>query len=204
MKITPVLCALTAAAIISPAFAQTPVPANKDASKITPGAYSIEPNHTRVVFGVSHKGFTTFFGEFRKLTGGATLDPKNLAATKVDLTVPVATITTQIPVLDEELRSKPWFDAATWPNITFKSTSVKQTGPGAADVTGDFSFHGVTKPLVLHVKFNGSGMDLNEKAEIAGFTVTGSFKRSDYNFKTDVPLISDDVELNIQAAFKKQ
>jgi polyisoprenoid-binding protein YceI len=80
---------------------------------------------------------------------------------------------------------------------------VKPTGPGSADVTGDFSFHGQTHPLTLHVKFNASGDDPNDKYYVAGFTVTGAFKRSQWGFTTGVPMIGDDIDLNIQAAFKK-
>jgi polyisoprenoid-binding protein YceI len=215
LKITPVLCALMATAIVAPAFAQAPpagapraapppfVP-EKDPSKIKDGVYVVEPEHTRVVFGISHKQFTTFFGEFRELTGTLNLNTKNPAASTFDLKVPVTTISTQIPKLNEELRHKPWLDADTWPDITFKSTSVKPTGPLTADVTGDFSFHGVTKPLTLHVKFNAAGEDPNDHYYVAGFTVTGGFERSDYGFKTAVPMIGDHIDLNIQAAFKKQ
>jgi polyisoprenoid-binding protein YceI len=214
LKITPVLCALMAAALVSPALAQAPpagapraapppfVP-EKDPTKIKDGAYVVEPDHTRVMFGISHKSFTTFYGEFRNVSGTLNLNTKNPAASTFNLTVPVTTISTQIEHLNEELRHKPWLDADTWPTITFKSTSVKPTGPGTADVTGDFSFHGVTKPLTLHVKFNAAGDDPNDHYYVAGFTVTGAFKRSDYNFKTGVPMIGDDIDLNIQAAFKK-
>jgi polyisoprenoid-binding protein YceI len=211
LKTTAVLAGLLAAVAITPALAQPPAGAprpppfvaEKDPTKIKGGAYVIEPDHTRVVFGVSHKGFTTFYGEFRQLTGTLNLDVKNPAASTFELTVPVTTISTQVKVLDEELRHKPWLDADTWPVITFKSTAVKVTGPGTADITGDFSFHGVTRPLTLHVKFNAAGDDPNDHYYVAGFTVTGELNRSDWNFKTAVPMIGDHIDLNIQAAWKK-
>ncbi len=205
MKITPVLCALMAAAIVSPALAQAPPPfvPEKDPTKIRDGAYVVEPDHTRVMFGISHKSFTTFYGEFRNVTGSLDLNVKNPAASKVELHVPVKTISTQIDHLNEELRHKPWLDADTYPEIVFKSTSVKPTGPNTADVTGDFSFHGQTHPLTLHVKFNAAGVDPNDKYYVAGFSVTGGFKRTDWGFKTAAPVIGDDIDLMIQAAFKK-
>ena len=216
MKTTAILAGLFAAALVAPAFAQAPpAPAGApraapppfvaitDPAKVQGGTYVIEPQHTRVMFGVSHKQFTTFYGEFRELTGTLNLDVKNPAASTFELTVPVKTISTQVTKLDEELRHKPWLDGDTWPTITFKSTSVKVTGPGTADVTGDFSFHGVTKPLTLHVKFNAAGDDPNDHYYVAGFSVTGEFNRSDWNFKTGVPMIGDHIALNIQAAWKK-
>ena len=211
MNKTAVLAGLIAAALVAPALAQPPAGAprpppfvaEKDPTKIQGGAYVVEPLHTRVMFGISHKGFTTFYGEFREVTGNLNLDLKNPAASSLDIKIPVTTISTQIKELDEELRHKPWLDADTWPTMEFKSTSVKVTGPTTADVTGDFSFHGVTKPLTLKVKFNAAAMDPNDKIYVAGFSVTGGFKRTDWNFKTAAPVIGDDIDLNIQAAFKK-
>ena len=211
MKTTSILAGAALAILATAALAQPPAGgprpppfvAEKDPSKIKDGAYVVEPDHTRVMFGISHKSFTTFFGEFRNLTGSLNLNVKNPSASTLEIHIPVTTISTQIEKLNEELRHKPWLDADTWPEMTFKSTSVKVTGPGAADVTGDFSFHGQTHPLTLHVKFNAGGDDPNDKYYVAGFTVTGAFKRSAWGFTTGVPMIGDDIDLNIQAAFKK-
>jgi polyisoprenoid-binding protein YceI len=211
LKTTAILAGAAIAILATSALAQPPggarpappAPATKDPAKVQGGLYQIEPNHTRTMFGISHKEFTTFYGEFRNLTGTLELDPKNPAASKVDLKVPVTTISTQIEKLNDELRHKPWLDADTWPDITFKSTSVKMTGKDTADVTGDFSFHGQTHPLTLHVKFNAAGMDGNENIYVAGFTVNGSFSRKEWGFTTGEPLIGDDIQLIIQAAFKK-
>ncbi len=211
MKSTAILAGLLAAALVTPVLAQAPAGgprpppfvAEKDPTKIKDGVYVVEPEHTRVMFGISHKEFTTFYGEFRQLTGTLNLNTKNPAASTLQMTIPVTTISTQVKELDEELRHKPWIDADTWPTMEFKSTVVKVTGPTTADVTGDFSFHGVTKPLTLHVKFNAAGDDPNDHYYVAGFTVTGEFNRSDWNFKTGAPMIGDHIALNIQAAFKK-
>ncbi len=207
MKTTPILAAVLAVCLCGPVLAQPPRPApfmpERDPAKVQPGAYVVEPLHTRIMFGVSHKGFTTYYGQFTGASGALTLDPKNPAASQFDIKVPVETISTTNSVLDGELRDKGWMDPADYPTIEFKSTSVKPTGPSTADVTGEFTFHGVTKPLSLHVKFNAAGFDPMDKAYIAGFSVTGGFKRSDWGFKTAVPVIGDDVDLIISAAFKK-
>jgi polyisoprenoid-binding protein YceI len=219
LKTTSILAGVARAALATASVAQPPAggppgggrppggapPAlvvEKDPTKIRPGGYVIEPEHTRVMFGLSHKGFTTFYGEFRQLTGTLDIDPKNPAAAKFDIKVPVTTISTQIEKLNEELRHKPWLDADTYPTIEFKSTSVKQTSPTEADVTGDFSFHGQTHPLTLHVKFNAAGDDPQDKYYVAGFTVSGAFKRSAWGWGFAAPMIGDDVQLIIQAAWK--
>jgi len=208
---TPILAGVALAALVTAAVAQPPAPggarppapaADKDPKKANSGAYVVEPEHTRLMFGISHKGFTTFYGEFRQLTGTLMLDPKDPSKSTFDIKIPVTTISTQIEKLNDELRHKPWIDADTWPTMEFKSTSVKPTSATEADVTGDFTFHGQTHPLTLHVKFNASGDDPQDKYYVAGFTVSGGFKRSDWGFGFAVPMIGDDIQLIIQAAFK--
>jgi polyisoprenoid-binding protein YceI len=78
---------------------------------------------------------------------------------------------------------------------------VVQTGTGSADVTGDLSFHGVTKPETLHVTFNASGVNFLSKQYTIGFNATGELKRSDFNMKIFLPALGDDVSLIISAAF---
>ncbi len=201
------LSALLATVFATAALAQAPKdPLDylvKDPAKVPAGAYVIEPAHTRVMFGVMHKGFTLYYGQFSNVSGTMSLDPKALAASKFDISVPTATVSTTNSVLDGELRDPMWMDAAKYPTITFKSKSVKSTGPSTADVTGDFTFHGVTKPLTLKVKFNAAGPDPMSHKYTVGFGVTGRIKRAEYNFATEEPILGDDVDLIISAAFVK-
>ena len=102
------------------------------------------------------------------------------------------------------MKSPAWFDAAQFPTIAFHSTAVTQTGPNTAKVTGDLTFHGVTKPVTLDVKFRVSGLHPMTKAYSIGFDAKGSLKRSDFGVKTYVPVVGDDVDLIISAPFEKK
>jgi polyisoprenoid-binding protein YceI len=146
-------------------------------------------------------GFTTWYGDFTHITGTLTIDPKNIQAASLNISIPVDSITTTNATLDGELKSPAWFDPAKYPTITFKSTKVVQTGTGSADVTGDLSFHGVTKPETLQVTFNASGVNFLSKQYTIGFNATGELKRSDFNMKIFLPALGDDVSLIISAAF---
>ena len=181
------------------AQAQAPGPASVPA-----GTYAVEPYHTQVGFSVLHMGFTNYGGVFSKASGDLTLDPKTLAATKLDISVPVESVATTSTKLDGELRGDQWLDAAKYPTMTFHSTKIVRTGPKTADVAGELTLHGVTKPVVLKAQFVGSGANPMSKAYTVGFQVTGDIKRSDFGVKTYVPLISDEVQLNIAAAFEKK
>ena len=106
-------------------------------------------------------------------------------------------------MLDGELKSADWFDAAKYPAIRFVSTKVVQTAPNKADITGDLTFHGVTKPVTLAATFVGSGDNPLSKKYTVGFDATTTLKRTDYGVKTYVPMIGDQTTLRISAAFEK-
>lgn len=194
---------LTFALLAAPvaATAQAALTTNPDAVKA--GTYHVEPSHTRILFSVSHMGFTDWYGNFTGASGTLTLDPKALAATKFDITVPSNSISTTNTKLDGELNSPKWFDTAKYPTIEFKSEKIVQTGRDSADVTGALTFHGVTRPETLHVTFNAAGMNMLANQYTVGFNASGVIKRSDFNQTTDIPLIGDDVRLIISAAFVK-
>jgi polyisoprenoid-binding protein YceI len=149
-------------------------------------------------------GFSTWYGDFSGATGTLTLDPKKPATAALDVSIPVASVSTTNAKLDGELKSADWFDAAKFPTISFKSTKVAPTGPTTALVTGDLTFHGVTKPVTLEATFKASGANPMSKAFTIGFEVKGKLKRSDFGVATYVPLIGDEVELIISAPFEKK
>jgi polyisoprenoid-binding protein YceI len=192
--------AAAAVALAVSAHAQTPVaPASVQA-----GVYKIEPIHTRVLFAVSHLGFTTYYGEFIGASGALTLDPTDIGKSRLEVSVPVGGVSTPNEKLTSELKSADWFDAGKFPTISFKSTAIAATGPGTADVTGDLTLHGVTKQVTLKAKFNTAGVNPLDKAYTAGFEVRGDIKRSDFGVKKYVPLVGDDVHLIISVAFERQ
>ena len=117
------------------------------------GTYSVEPIHAMVMFGVSHFGFSNYYGQFPGATGTLTLDAANPAASHLDVSVPVAKVWTPSDKLTDELKSPAWLDAGKYPAMTFKSTSITVTGPTTADVAGDLTIHGVTKPVTLKATF---------------------------------------------------
>ena len=104
--------------------------------------------------------------------------------------------------LDGELRGDQWLDAGKFPDAHFVSRTVTETGPNSADVLGDLTLHGVTKPVTLHVSFNGAGTNPIDKAYTVGFDARGTIKRSDFGVTKYVPLVGDEVDLIISAAFE--
>src|SRR5665213_252890 len=144
------------------------------------GVYVIEPNHTEVLFGISHLGFSTYYGQFPGASGSLTLDAANTAASQLDVTVPIAGVMTASPQLNAELKGPQWFDAAQFPTMTFHSTKIVSTGPTSADVIGNLTIHGITRREVLKATLNRAAPNPMMKTYSAGFEVSGHIKRSDF------------------------
>ncbi len=194
--------AAVALLVASASFAAAPAgPANTDPKAVQAGSYTVEPYHTRVQFSVSHMGFTDWNGDFSNVNGSLEINPAHVEAAKLDITIPVATVSTTNTKLDGELKSDQWLGAEQYPTIHFVSTKVVRTGPNKAAITGNLTFHGVTKPVTLDATFNGAGVNPLDKSYTAGFNATTKINRSDFGVKTYVPLIGDETTIRISAAF---
>ena len=175
-----------------------------DFAAVQPGDYAVEPTHTRILFSLSHLGFSTWYGDFSHAGGAAKIDPAHPAASSVEVSVPIASISTTNTTLDEELKGADWFDAAKFPTMTFKSRQISVTGPNQGQIVGDLTLHGVTRPVTLHVKFHGAGANPLSHAYTAGFDATGVIKRGDFGVTKYLPMVGDDVTLIISAAFERK
>jgi polyisoprenoid-binding protein YceI len=192
---------LTAMLLSQAALAQV---STRNPADVQAGAYTADSSHTRIVFSVSHMGFSTWYGNLTGATGSLMLDPHNPAASHVDISIPAGSISTTNAVLDGKLKSSAWFDVGSYPVITFKSTSIQPTGPDNADITGNLTLRGFTHPVVLHTHFNGAGTNPLDRAYTVGFDATLQLKRSEFGINTFVPLIGDDVNVAVSAPFEKK
>ncbi|MAU40165.1 MAG: polyisoprenoid-binding protein [Kordiimonas sp.] len=164
--------------------------------------YTLDPMHTAVTWHINHFGFSNPSGKFMNADGVVVLDQENPAASKVNITIPVAAIDSGVPKLDEHLKSKDFFDVEAFPTASFVSTKVEVTGENTAIVHGNLTLHGVTKPVDLDVKLNKLGENMMNK-ETAGFSATAMIKRSDFGIVMYLPALSDDVRLDIEVEANK-
>jgi polyisoprenoid-binding protein YceI len=188
-----------------PLFAQMPPPPGKpNAALVKAGTYSVEGSHTQVLFAYDHMGFTNNMGLISGGTGTLTLDPKKPAAASVTVEMPISTMRTTIAKLDEEFQGPKFFDAAKFPTAKFVSTMVMPKGATAADIMGNLTIHGVTKPVTLKASFAAAGPTaFGPKKDVVSFNATADIKRSDFGLGGAVPLVGDAVSLKIVAAFEK-
>jgi polyisoprenoid-binding protein YceI len=184
------------------------MPGVADASRVTAGNYATDPGHSLIGWRVNHFGFNDYFGIFGDVTGTLTLDPKKPNASKVDITIPVSKVTTASTGLTNHLLragkdgGKPDFFGPAPADAKFVSTSVIAKGM-AAKITGNLTLNGVTKPVVLDAKFTGAGANPFSKKETIGFHATANIKRSEFGVAYALPLVSDNVKLDITVAFEK-
>jgi len=189
-----------------PEPAPAPAPAAAPVSTAPAGAYTIDPAHTHVSFRVNHLGFSHYTANFDRVDGKLVFDPANPAAMTVEATIDPRSLDLNAPPagFHDELMGPMFFDAKAFPSIGFKSTKVVQTGPATADVTGDFTLHGVTKPVTLKATFNGGWAANAFDGNRVGFSATGTLKRSDFGMSNGIPApgttmgVSDAVEFAIE------
>ena len=159
--------------------------------------YTIDPTHTQVEFTYSHMGFSNITGRFDTVRGEFLFDPADPTKSSVSITIPVESISTGVDKLDEHLLKADFFDAATYPTATFKSTGVTAAGEGALKVAGDLTIHGVTRPVVMDVTINKVGTHPMTKANAAGFDASFDIKRSEFGVGGYAPAVSDEVRIEI-------
>jgi polyisoprenoid-binding protein YceI len=204
--------AIAAALISTAAIAQAPMsaPGSRNPAAVTGGTYAVDPGHTLVVWTLDHLGFSPYSGIFGDVTGSLTLDPKNLNAAKVDVTIPVSKVVTASAGLTEHLLragkdgGKPDFFGANPGDARFVSTKVVAKGQ-SAKITGNFTLNGVTRPVTLDATFYGAGKmpaAMGGKENV-GFKATGTILRSQFGLGFGIPMVGDQVKLDISAAFVK-
>ena len=160
--------------------------------------YTIEPDYTQGVFRWSHLGFSNPAAQVSQGQGTLEFDSAHPTRASVSVTIPLSTLNTGVPALDEHLRSEDFFEVARFPTTTFRSTKVE---PGAGKdrlrVTGDLNLHGITRPVTLDVTVLKVGTNPRTNLPTVGFQATTLLKRSDFNLGAFVPQVSDEIELQV-------
>ena len=166
-----------------------------------PEIYTIDPNHTYSHFEVEHLGVSHQRGRFDRTSGKFTLD--HAAKTgSVELNIETASVSTGDNVkgnrprtLDDHLRTADFFNVAEFPRMTFKSTGVKFAGDNPAEITGNLTIIGVTKPVTLKVERWACKDNPMSKKPMCGGNASAVLKRTDFGMKYGVPAIGDEVRL---------
>lgn len=162
--------------------------------------------HSHLGFTINHMGIADIHGNFGTYEVKMTAPNADFSDATVELSGDVSSIHTGNDARDTHLKTADFFDATKYPKFTFKSTSFKKgTDDKTYTVVGQFTLHGVTKELTLTAVNNGSMTNSYTKKETTGFTISGSFKRSDFGIAPTytAPMLSDEAKISCDFEFTK-
>lgn len=167
--------------------------------------YALDPAHTQTIFTINHLGFSNITGAVHDLEGTLILDTEKPENSTVEVTMAADSVDTGFAARDKDLQGPMFFNVAKFPTMTFKSTLIKKTGAKTADIQGDFTLLGITKPLTLKTTFNRMAQDTTgTNVYKIGFTAAATIKRSEFGMKAYVPYVGDDVRVTINFEGIKQ
>ena len=188
---------LASLAILAPALALA-----------APTTWAIDPTHSQVGFAVKHLVISNVRGEFSRYSGKVLLDEADLSRSSVEATIDVNSVSTKVADRDAHLKSPDFFDAAKYPQMTFRSTQVRRTGPHTLEVTGNLTLHGVTRPVVLAVETTPAVKGMFGETR-RGFAATTRINRKDFGLAWNKvveagPAVGDEVAISLDLESVKE
>ena len=170
----------------------------------------VDKNTTTITFSYDHIGLSRQSGRFKDIEGRLEFSPTEPEAGVVDITIKATAISTGVPELDRLLRSVDFLDSSRHPLIRYRSRGVKPTGERTGEIEGELTMMGVTLPVTLTTRWNFTGEHPFSSSNpayvgkwVSGFSASTTIERSRWGIKRALPLISDQVEIRIEAEFTK-
>lgn len=169
------------------------------------GTYQFDKKgaHQFVTFKISHLGYSWLYGRFNDFNGTFTVDAENPENSQVTATIQTASVDSNHAERDKHLRSDDFLDVGEYPTAIFKSTNIEKTGEKTAKITGDFTLHGVTKPVTLDAKLIGYGDDPWGGYRM-GLEASTTLTLADFGITKDLGPASETVEIIISVEGVRQ
>jgi polyisoprenoid-binding protein YceI len=172
--------------------------------------YTIDPLHSAIQFKVKHLMITNVKGVFEKFKGSVVIDEKDISKSKVDVSIEMASVNTNITKRDDHLRSADFFDVGKFPTMTFVSTKVEKAGPDKLKVTGNLTIKGVTRPVILNVEGPTGEIKSPQGDFKRGASAAATINRQDFGVSWNKKLdgggvvVADEVFITIDTELVKQ
>lgn len=179
----------------SDALTQNPV-------EVRSGSYVLDPAHGKITWSVDHMGFSTYVGQFTDVAATLDLDVRNPSASTLSATIDTDSVGTLNDQLDSHLRTADFLDTANFPQAQFAATSMRLIDRDSAAITGNLTLRGVTRPVTIEADFNQAGINPVDQKYSLGFDGETTIKRSDFGINYGLPMLGDEVTLNLEAEFK--
>lgn len=166
--------------------------------------YTFDKAHTQIIFFVNHLGFSMSEGEFLDYDGHFMFDRENVANSSVDVTIQTASIDMDDEAWEDHMKNADFFDVENHPTMTFKSTGIEVTGENTANITGDLTMLGQTKPVTLAITHNKSAEHPMNGKYVSGFSGTATLKRSEWGMNYGLPNVGDEVQIRLEVEGVRQ
>ena len=171
-------------------------------------SWQLDPMHTQVEFAVKHFGMMTVRGRFNDVRVSGIVDPNNAAVTSLDVTIDVASLSTNNPQRDNDLRGSMFLELVKYPTITFHSTRMEQTGSDRYALTGDLTIKGITHPVTLRVQRYGEVSHEMMGHRIA-YGAEGEINRKDFGMTFEALadgrlIVGNEVKISIEGELVEQ
>jgi polyisoprenoid-binding protein YceI len=167
--------------------------------------WKVDKAHSHLTFTITHLAVSDVDGTFKDFDASISATKPDFSDARFEFTANTASVNTGVDQRDAHLKSPDFFDVAKYPTVSFKTTSVKPAVAGHYTLTGNLTLAGITKPVTVDLWYRGTITNPMSKAADAGFQVTGTIKRSDFNFgsKFGSPMLSDEVTFKAAGEFGK-
>lgn len=161
-------------------------------------SYTLNKPHTQIIFFIDHMGFSRSMGKFTDYNGKFVFDRTQPQNSSVEVSIDTHSLEMNDQKWNEHMKGADFFNVEKFPSMAFKSTAIKVKNENTADITGDLTLLGVTKPVTLAAKYNKSGKAAFGEIYMSGFSATADLKRSDFGMSFGLPLVGDDVHIVIE------
>lgn len=199
------LAGVAAAALLTSGAVVARTQATQVPAEVRAGTYALDAAHGKITWSVDHLGFSTYYGQFVNVQSELKLDPANPSASTLTATIPLTDVDSNSDGLDTHLQTPDFFDTANHPTATFvsRSITIDADDPTEADVLGDLTIRGVTRPVTMEVEFNQAGPSMGNVYKV-GFDGEATIKRSEFGINYALPAVGNEVKLHLEGEFVLQ
>tara|TARA_R110001599_G_scaffold353861_1_gene600677 strand:+ start:9439 stop:10035 length:597 start_codon:yes stop_codon:yes gene_type:complete len=174
-----------------------PLTALADLTAIPSGKYTLDKTHGYITFSYSHLGFSTPHVSFDKFDVALNLDTQNPQKSTLEVQIDAASVDSRVEEFDEHLNGENFFNTAKYPEITFKSTAIKETGENTFDIVGDLTIMGQTHPATFAATINKAGKNPMKKVDALGVSAETKILRSVWGLGRYAPAVGDEVTIHV-------
>ena len=197
-----ILIALAGAAVLSSAAIAQSDALTQNPVEVRSGDYVLDPAHSKITWSVDHMGFSTYVGQFTDVSARLDLDVANASESDLEAVIATDSVGTLNDQLDAHLKTADFFDTAKFPIARFEATGIRLTDRDSAQITGNLTLRGITRPVIIAADFNQAGINPVDQKYTLGFDGRALIKRSDFGIDYGLPMLGDEVTLNLEAEFK--